>query len=148
MLNPTGNESAKIVPTPDATDFPPVKPKKIDLLCPIRTNAAAITAVMPEFECKNGIYVAKSTGTAPFKASKSITIKNHFLPITRFTLVAPVEPLPTCLISCPVNPFTIKYPVGIEPIKYAAIAAIATFMIAKVVIVIIFPYLIFLLLQV
>ena len=124
MLNPTGNESAKIVPTPDATDFPPVKPKKIDLLCPIRTNAAAITAVMPEFECKNGIYVAKSTGTAPFKASKSITIKNHFLPKTLLTFVAPVEPEPIFLISSPVLVLTIKYPVGIEPMMSAIIIVI------------------------
>ena len=32
MIKPTCQLSAKIVPTPDATDFPPVNLRKIDLL--------------------------------------------------------------------------------------------------------------------
>lgn len=46
---PTSGFKASIVPTPDATDFPPVKFKNIDLLCPKRTNIAAITGVSPYF---------------------------------------------------------------------------------------------------
>ena len=59
------------------------------------------------------------TGTAPLSASNNITVKNHFFPRTLFTLVAPVEPEPTVLISCPVFALTTKYPVGIDPIIYA-----------------------------
>ena len=69
--------------------------------------------------------MVKITGKAPLNASNSITIKNHFFPIIRFTLVAPVEPEPNVLISCPVKSFTIIYPVGIEPIKYEQITTIA-----------------------
>ena len=38
VIIPTGNERASIVPTPVATDFPPVNPKNTDLLCPIKTD--------------------------------------------------------------------------------------------------------------
>ena len=68
---------------------------------------------------------ANTTGKAPLNASKSKVIKNHFFPITLFTFVAPVEPEPIVLISCPVKAFTIIYPVGIEPIKYATTSVIA-----------------------
>lgn len=32
VISPTGRDKASIVPTPEATDFPPVKPKNTDLL--------------------------------------------------------------------------------------------------------------------
>ena len=79
------------------------------------TKSADITAKIPYVSSKN--ILAKITGKAPFIASKIITIKNHFFPKTRLTLVAPVEPEPINLISWLVFIFTIKYPVGIEPIK-------------------------------
>ena len=49
------------------------------------------------------------------------TIKNHFVPMTLLTFVAPVEPEPTVLMSTPLKSFTTIYPVGIEPIKYPII---------------------------
>src|SRR5574344_676384 len=94
IIIPACQSSAINVPTPDATDFPPEKFKNTDLL------------------------FAKITGKAPFIASNTITTKHHFLPMTRLTLVAPVEPEPIVLISCPVNSFTKIYPVGIDPIRY------------------------------
>ena len=106
--SPTKGFKAKIVPTPEATDFPPLNWRNIGLEWPIITNIAAITGNSPiesEFNVK---YLAKTTGNAPFKASKSITIKNHFLPKTLLTFVAPVEPEPTVLMSFPVFVFTIK----------------------------------------
>ena len=99
IIKPTCQLSARIVPTPDATDLPPVNFKNIDLLCPIITATAASTGSKP-IDTKD---VAKSlvstTGKAPFIASRIITVKNHFLPMTRFTLVAPVDPEPIVLIS-------------------------------------------------
>ena len=90
---------AKIVPTPDATDFPPLNCKNTGLECPTITKIDAITANSP-IESKFKVeYFAIKTGVAPLRASKSITIKNHFLPKTLFTFVAPVEPEPIFLIS-------------------------------------------------
>ena len=54
VMSPTGNDRARIVPTPDATDLPPVNPKNMDLLWPKSTPMAAITGVIP-----NCIYAFK-----------------------------------------------------------------------------------------
>ena len=118
IISPATQLRARIVPTPDATDFPPLNPKNIDLLCPIITNIEAITGAIPNFAPAWTKRDAKITGSAPLKASSKRTIKNHFLPSTLLTFVAPVEPEPIVLISCPVFDLTIKYPVDIEPIKY------------------------------
>ena len=48
IIKPTGQQRAKIVPTPVATDFPPVNPKKIDLLCPRIAAIAAKTGDKPK----------------------------------------------------------------------------------------------------
>ena len=122
MINPTCQFNARIVPTPDATDFPPVKFKNIDLLCPRITATAAITGNKPIAVKLFANIAASITGKAPLKASSKSVMKNHFLPITLFTFVAPVEPEPIFLMSSFLNAFTIIYPVGIEPIKYAPIA--------------------------
>ena len=116
ITSPTCQFNAKIVPTPDATDFPPVNFKKIDLLCPNITATAASTGKSPIPVKDFANNDAKTTGNAPLKASNKSVMKNHFLPITRLTFVAPVEPEPIVLMSSPVNVFTIIYPVGIEPI--------------------------------
>src|SRR5574344_46928 len=118
IIIPACQSSAINVPTPDATDFPPEKFKNTDLLCPKITKIAAITGKSPISTNAFPSIVAKITGKAPFIASNTITTKNHFLPMTRLTLVAPVEPEPIVLISCPVNSFTKIYPVGIDPIRY------------------------------
>ena len=47
IINPTCQFSARIVPTPDATDFPPVNFKNTDLLCPKITAIAANTGKSP-----------------------------------------------------------------------------------------------------
>ena len=100
--------------------MPPVNFKNIDLLWPIITATAARTGKSP-IPAKDDVKIsARTTGSAPFIASRIITVKNHFLPITRFTFVAPVEPEPIVLMSFPVKSFTIIYPVGIDPIRYAA----------------------------
>ena len=39
---------ARIVPKPEATHFPPVNPKKIDLLSQIRTATADKTGIIPQ----------------------------------------------------------------------------------------------------
>lgn len=123
IISPTCQFSANIVPTPDATDFPPENLRKIDLLCPKITAIAHKTGINPmEVKLVANIF-AKITGKAPLNASKSITVKNHLLPITLLTFVAPVEPEPLFLMSSPVKSFTIMYPVGIEPIRYAIIIA-------------------------
>ena len=44
---PTRGFRAIIVPTPEATDFPPVNPRNIERLCPNKTAIAAITGVKP-----------------------------------------------------------------------------------------------------
>ena len=46
-IKPTCQDSAKIVPTPLATDFPPEKPRNNDLLCPKITIIAEITGNNP-----------------------------------------------------------------------------------------------------
>ena len=106
IIKPACQFKAIKVPTPDATDLPPVKFKNTDLLCPKIAQTAAKTGRTPK--CANAVAnnAVNTTGKAPFSASNNITIKNHFLPITRLTFVAPVEPEPIVLISCPVNNFT------------------------------------------
>ena len=120
IISPTAQFRANIVPTPDATDFPPLNCKKMDLLCPTITATDAATGAKPYFAPAVINNFAKITGRAPLNASRRSTIKNHFFPSTLLTFVAPVEPEPIVLISSPVLAFTIKYPVDIEPIKYAA----------------------------
>ena len=99
-----------------AMDLPPVNFRNIDLLCPKITATEAKTGNNPIPVNAVAKSFASMTGNAPFIASRNITIKNHFFPITLLTFVAPVEPEPIFLISCPVANFTIMYPVGIEPI--------------------------------
>ncbi len=107
IMSPTCQFRARIVPTPDATDFPPVNLRKIDLLCPKITAIAANTGNKPIDVNVFAKYAARTTGKAPLNASSKRVIKNHFLPMTLLTFVAPVEPEPIVLISCPVNAFTI-----------------------------------------
>lgn len=123
IKSPTCQQSASMVPTPDATDFPPVKPRKIDFECPINTATAASTASIPVLVSK---YLASKTGNAPLNASISITPKNHPLPRTLLTFVAPVEPEPILRMSSPLSNFTTIYPVGIEPMRYATKNVIIT----------------------
>ena len=109
----------KIVPTPDATDFPPEKPRNKDLLCPIITATETATGrICHERRILNltSRYFERRTGISPFIASRKRTIKNHFVPITLLTFVAPVLPEPVSLISMRLECLTIRYPVGIEPI--------------------------------
>ena len=62
----------------------------------------------------------RKTKIKPFMASREVTSKKYFLPKTLAVLVAPILLLPFFLISIPFD-FPIKYPVGIDPIKYAII---------------------------
>lgn len=45
--NPICQLKARIVPTPDATDFPPENFRKMDLLCPKITAIAHKTGIKP-----------------------------------------------------------------------------------------------------
>lgn len=127
IIKPATQLRARIVPTPDATDLPPLKFKKQDLLCPIITETAAITGIMPYKTLFPINRVVKITGNAPLKASNSKTMKNHFFPKTLLTFVAPVEPEPIVRRSCPERHFTTMYPVGIEPVMYETIKTIINF---------------------
>lgn len=75
IINPAIQLRARIVPTPDATDFPPLNCKNIDLLCPIITAIAAIIGAIPMEVPTVANILAKITGKAPFKASRNITKK-------------------------------------------------------------------------
>ena len=78
IINPTCQFSARIVPTPDATDFPPVNFKNIDLLCPKITAIAANTGKSPIPVKVLANNAASTTIRAPLKASSNKNIKNHF----------------------------------------------------------------------
>ena len=93
---------------PEATDLPPLNDKNKDLLCPTITATAATTAAIPNSALKVTKFAANITGKAPFKASRSKTVKKYFVPKTLLTLVAPVEPEPICLKSSPVLSLTNK----------------------------------------
>ena len=71
------------------------------------TAIAAITGASPRALPAVINNFASITGKAPLKASSKRVIKNHFLPKTLLTLVAPVDPEPIFLISSPVFVFTI-----------------------------------------
>ena len=73
------------------------------------TATAANTGAKPKLLPAVINIFARITGTAPLKASNKRVIKNHFLPNTRFTFVAPVEPEPIVLRSSPVFDLTIRY---------------------------------------
>ena len=47
IIIPTGKQSARIVPTPEATDLPPLKFKNTGLLCPSKTAMALRTGAKP-----------------------------------------------------------------------------------------------------
>ena len=78
IVNPTNIFKASIVPTPDATDFPPLNCKKIGLECPNITKIEAETARIPYVSAVyKAASFAKRTGTAPLITSRIKTIKNH-----------------------------------------------------------------------
>lgn len=124
IVSPAAQFKAIIVPTPEATDFPPLNCRNTDLLCPRITAIEASTGANPTEAPADTKNLASNTGSAPLKASSKRTIKNQFLPSTLFTFVAPVEPEPIVLMSSPVFCLTTIYPVGIDPIMYAMITVI------------------------
>ena len=99
MISQAEKFKARMVPIPEANDIPPLNCRKHGLLCPIITATAAATGAIPQEVPTFIKYFANKTGSAPFSASSSITVKNHFFPRTHFTLVAPVEPETIVLIS-------------------------------------------------
>ena len=79
-----------IVPAPEATDFPPVKFKKIDLLCP-KIMAIPTRGAKPEKRPNfTAIIFVIATGIMPLNPSSNIVAIKPFKPRTRFTFVAPV----------------------------------------------------------
>ena len=69
-----------MVPTPEATDFPPVNLRNTDLLCPKITATAANTGKRPMSVKVDANIFARITGKAPLNASRRSVMKNHFLP--------------------------------------------------------------------
>ena len=66
------------------------------------TATAAKTGASPIEDPAVTKNLAKITGNAPLKASSKRVVKNQFLPKTLLTFVAPVDPEPIVLKSCPV----------------------------------------------
>lgn len=111
--NPTFQDRPRKTPKPVATALPPCQLSQRGQICPAKA-ANPIDICQYSFNSK---FLAINTATIPLLTSIKKTLNAAFLPICLKTLVAPVEPEPTSLMSIPANHFPAKYPLGIDPNK-------------------------------
>ncbi len=98
-------------PKAQATPFPPLNPRKGDVICP-RTVKRAIKAA----KSKEKNFKAKKVGKKALLTSNIAVKRPSFLSNLK-TFVAPIFPLPNFLISCPLKNLTKINPYGTEPDK-------------------------------
>lgn len=113
-INVSEGARAKNTPSDVATPFPPLKFKKMLQLCPHITESEERMAIVSPRPSVN-----ETKGKIkPFKMSKIRTKIPHLFPNTLQTLVNPIFPDPSFLMS---YPFILPkiYPNGIEPKRYA-----------------------------
>ena len=117
--------NARNTPAPVATPLPPRNPSQTGKIWP---NSAAIAAAdkirLTAVGCRSFSRLsATTTATNPFNASNINVNTPAALPARRETFVAPVPPEPVSRTSPRPVARTIKYPNGIDPIKYAIMTA-------------------------
>src|SRR6185369_687128 len=115
--NTATGASTRKAPAPVATPLPPRNPNHTGKTWPTITATAAV-ATIQSFRVNIS---AMTTAAPPFNASSTRVTTPATFPARRETFVAPVPPDPVCLISAPILPRTIRYPNGIDPIRYATI---------------------------
>src|SRR5690348_1768288 len=103
-------------PSAVATPLPPRNFIQHENMCPATAPSAA-AIIHLAFPCIQ--LAAIHTAEYPFPASSSSVITPAVFPATRLTFVAPMFPLPDSRTSAPRDIFTIRYPNGIDPRKYA-----------------------------
>ena len=110
IINNTGF-TPNTTPALVATAFPPLNPKYTGYTCPSIANAPTIKPFVNKVEIGpsacTGNHSGKNTTINPLKISKNVTINPAGLPKTLKLFVAPVFPLPNCLISFLKNNFPI-----------------------------------------
>ncbi len=104
-----------------ATAFPPLNLRKTGKTCPIIANTPTIIPCVKNSLIGPVVWIGnhsgKKTTIKPLNISKKVTANPAGRPNTRKLLVAPVLPLPYCLISFLKNNFPIMIPLGNEPTK-------------------------------
>jgi len=116
-------------PAAVATPFPPpLNFRKTGKRCPNKAETAIMDIYISAQKPLTPVnLIARYTGNAPLNTSPARVIIPSLFPAILLTFVAPMLPLPFCLISRVVNNFVKIKPQGTEPSIYAKITSAGNF---------------------